>query len=183
VNLSNFLPGFMKRDDENTPFDQLPPERQAEILAAEKAERIKFHRENVRNGPRKFGHLTMGRHISKERRREASQLAKKNRKYRRDWMNTQQQLARLRGQLEVVGALPVYRLADVDGRKMRVADRIADHPLRRNGLQGLWDGFAAAAGQEFHGGDELDIDNPDHVATVVDFALHHYTLATTGRAA
>ena len=180
MNLTHFLPSFgkSKKFDENTPFKDLPIEEQERILAEEKAERVKWHREHVRNGPVKMRHISAGRLESMKRRGAKVHNRKANKAFRRDFMRVQQDLARLRGQLEVVGALPLYRLEQQDGRMVRAAYYNTAHPLRNNGLRGLFEGFAVAAAEEFHGGRKLDPANPDEAQTVIDFALHHYQLAT-----
>ena len=201
MNLSNFLPGFLKKDDDGLPDD-------IALAAEERAERIRFHRTQVRNGPWTQTRrgvrspadfvYSAGQANSKARRRAKAGVEKANRNARRDFIRVQHNLARLRGQLEVVGALPQTRrhLEVVpmpsqaeDGTPIVVDQEVVrrteltmvDHPLRRNGLQGLFDGYAAAAMAQ-HDLDELDIDNVEHQQIVIGFALHHYRLATRSAA-
>lgn len=89
-------PSFMRRTPE-IPVSEDP--------AADKAARIKFHREHVRNGPRPFSYVTSGQ-VRRQRERDAASMQRKSSKrYRRDWMNNRLRLAILRGQLQAVGAI------------------------------------------------------------------------------
>lgn len=71
-----------------------------------KAQRIKFHREEVRNGPVKWKFATGGQQRRAAVRAETSRVRKLNRRNRRAWLNGQADKAVLRGQLQAVGALP-----------------------------------------------------------------------------
>lgn len=212
MNLTRFMPNFGKTAvDENTPFDKLPQEEQDRILAEERAERIKFTRDHVRNGPQRSRRplearwLSAGRSESRARRAHKAFLAKANRNHRQDFIRAQRDLSRLRGQLEVVGALPVSRghieevgsweQTDLKGHQppewvvrdvVKTTEHFVDAPVaaKRNALRGLYDGYGAVvqATLDETGAGELDFDDLDHRDLVVGAALHHYRLATRSAA-
>lgn len=75
-----------------------------EVASQAKAARVKFHRDNVRNGPVRFGN-------SRSERRQAaidrkSMNSKRRRNRVRSLLGEQRELAVLRGQLQAVGSLP-----------------------------------------------------------------------------
>lgn len=72
----------------------------------EKAQRIEWHRRNVRNGPARFTALSQGRAESRDRRRREAAQRKVNVKHRRRWIGEQRGRAVLRGQLQALGTLP-----------------------------------------------------------------------------
>lgn len=79
-----------------------PDEKTPEEL---KRERIKFHRENVRNGPTKWRTLTTGQ-VRRQRVRDAKARQRKDqRRYRRAWMAQRADIATLRGHLIITGVL------------------------------------------------------------------------------
>lgn len=92
--------------EEEVPFEDLPPEEQEEVLAEEKKQRIKWHRDHVRNGPRNFAYVSTGQQRRAQERAKKSHERKINRDHRRRWKQGQWNLAVLRGQLQAVGALP-----------------------------------------------------------------------------
>lgn len=71
--------------------------------AAAKADRIREHREHVRNGPVKTRPFTSGQRRRLVERDRQAQHRKVNRRHRRQWMATQQVNATLRGHLIVLG--------------------------------------------------------------------------------
>lgn len=178
MNLSRFLPGLIKGDDK-------PSEEELDLLDAEaKADRIRFTRERVRNGPWGQGRShnrrpldsrfhTQGQADRAYRRANKVLTRRANVKARRDWMRAHQDLSRLRGQLEVV-ANP-------------------ESPLYEAAMRGLFDGYGPAVAPELPiightGGPEdddrqpiyeaLDFHNQQHRSLVVQAALHHYKIAT-----
>jgi hypothetical protein len=84
---------------------ELTADEIAEQEAQAKKDRIKFHREQVRNGPRKFSYVTSGQQRRFQARGQAAQRRKMNRRYRRDWMRKQAELATLRGHLTILGVI------------------------------------------------------------------------------
>lgn len=84
-----------------------------------KKQRIKFHRDHVRNGPRfgrgKKGPLPIMGTVTPGMQRRANQRAqdargrKVNRRYRRSWMENQAHVATLRGHLTILGVLECKR--------------------------------------------------------------------------
>jgi hypothetical protein len=84
---------------------ELTADEIAEQEAQAKKDRIKFHREQVRNGPRKFSYVTSGQQRRRAERDRAAQQRKTNRRYRRAWMAKQRELATLRGHLTILGVI------------------------------------------------------------------------------
>ncbi len=83
------------------------PEEAAEIDEAQaKRDRIKFHRDNVRNGPAKFRHVTAGQERRARTRALARQTKKARRAQIRNHHETQRLAATVRGQLLLAGVLP-----------------------------------------------------------------------------
>lgn len=99
--LSQFMGG---QNDDTTDFDA---EAEAEQIAKAKSERQKL----FRNGPRKLTTTTSGQFRRAQTRAAKAQSRKANRRYRRDWMASQQRIANLRGQLQVA-TLGADRLPD-----------------------------------------------------------------------
>lgn len=162
MNLTRFLPGLANGEDE------LTEEELVEADAKSKAERIAWHRDNVRNGPRSFGHLTEGRHRSRASRGEKARLRKANKANRADWMRANRQLSTLRGQLEVVSR-----------------SELAGRPIYENALRGLFATYGPtiqeALEEQVEPGEsavKLDFHNHKHRTAVVQAAAHHYKLAT-----
>lgn len=166
MNLSRFLPGFAKGDNAEL------TEKELDQLDAEaKADRIEFHRSQVRNGPRRPHDrplerlfATSGRSASMQRRRAKAQVRKQNVVARRDWMRANRDLSRLRGQLEVIGN-----------------PELANTPLYENAMTGLFDGYGAVVAAELADGEGtvvLDRDSIKDRSLVVQAAAHHYKLAT-----
>lgn len=108
------------RDEEAVPFEDLSPEEQAEVLAEEKAERVKFHRKSVRNGPVKWRTITTGQQRRQATRDQKALERKANRRHRRNFRQKQVKVATLRGQLQTIGVLPT-----ATGIVFREGDRIA----------------------------------------------------------
>lgn len=95
---------FLKSDD---------TEQIAEDEAQAKAERIKFHRIHVRNGPTNFKDQTNGQ-VKRARVRALARETKRARRIQvRNHRRTQQYAATVRGQLQLAGALPY-----LDGRAL-----------------------------------------------------------------
>jgi hypothetical protein len=84
---------------------ELTPDEIAEQEAEAKKERIKFHREHVRNGPRTFAYATSGQQRRFRARGQAAARRKMNKRYRREWMRRQAELATLRGHLTILGVI------------------------------------------------------------------------------
>lgn len=93
--------------------DELTPEELAE------AKRREQQRINKLQGPERVKYLTNGQVRRRHERDEKARNRKLNRRYRRDWMNKQQAVANLDGQVRVVNSRPV------------------GDPLRQNALEGL----------------------------------------------
>jgi hypothetical protein len=75
------------------------------LEADAKAERIRFHREKVRNGPVKFTTFTNGQVRRTLQREDETRRRKLNKRHRRDWMAKRAELATLRGHLVIMGVL------------------------------------------------------------------------------
>jgi hypothetical protein len=75
------------------------------LEADAKAERIRFHREKVRNGPGKFTTFTNGQVRRTLQREDETRRRKLNKRHRRDWMAKRAELATLRGHLVIMGVL------------------------------------------------------------------------------
>lgn len=94
------LPGVTKSDDGERELTK------DEIAAEEKAERIKFHRERVRNGPVNFKAITNGQIRRAQARAEANAAKKARRAEIRNHLEKMRFASVLRGQLAVAGAIP-----------------------------------------------------------------------------
>ena len=94
------LPLIGQKDDET---DDLTPE---EIEAEARAERIRFHREKVRNGPTKFSFVTEGQQRRAKDRAIRGRQKKVRKAQVRAHFEKQQAIASLRGNLQAVGTLP-----------------------------------------------------------------------------
>lgn len=92
------------RQDDAVAEDDLATE--AAVAAQEKADRIAFHAERVRNGPVTFSHIPAGRLKSLRRKDQRNQARKVNRANRKAYRENLRRLMVLRGQLAAVGALP-----------------------------------------------------------------------------
>lgn len=101
----NRLLSSLGTTDEEVPFEELSKEEQAEVLAEEKKQRVKFHRDSVRNGPVKWSHVTTGQQRRRAARDKAALQRKANKRHRRDFFRGQLHLATLRGQLQAIGAV------------------------------------------------------------------------------
>jgi hypothetical protein len=84
---------------------ELSPEEQA---LEEKKARIKFHRENVRNGPVKFNHITAGQERRAKARAQKRAIKKNFKRDVRNHFERQRVAATLRPHLQNVGLLPFY---------------------------------------------------------------------------
>lgn len=100
MNPLNRLLGHLKTDDR----ELTPEELEAEAAEAKKA-RIKYHRDNVRNGPVKYRSITTGMQRRAAERAQDSQARKTNRRYRRAWMAQRAEIATLRGHLIILGVV------------------------------------------------------------------------------
>jgi hypothetical protein len=105
-------------DTDETPFEDLTPEEQAAVLADEKKGRIQYHRDHIRNGPVKFTYLSTGQQRRRAARDAKAHNRKVNKRHRRQFMRQQQDLATLRGQLQMLGVLPGH-----DGERVVVSHR------------------------------------------------------------
>lgn len=92
--------------DEEMPFEDLSKEEQQRILSEEKSQRTEWHRRNVRNGPARFTAISEGRATSKTRRAKVAAERRMNVKHRRRWIHQQFGHAKLRGNLQMIGAVP-----------------------------------------------------------------------------
>lgn len=103
-----------------------------DTVAAEaeaKAERIKFHRERVRNGPTKFRTVTNGQVRRARDRAIAAEMRRTHRKQVRAYFDTQKEASVLRGHLQALGALSYSdTLRPIDPVK---ADRSARWVIQR----------------------------------------------------
>lgn len=100
LNVFKHVPGIDKADE-------APELTKDEIAAAEKAERIQFHRESVRNGPANFRSITNGQ-IRRLQARSEARIARKERRDKvRRQLHADRFAATLRGQLAVAGVFPM----------------------------------------------------------------------------
>lgn len=154
------LPSLNETEDRD-----LTDEERAEIEAQEKADRIKFHRTHVRNGPVKFGHTTPG-DLKRDRRRGlARQTKKAARAQRRNFISRVQEHALLRGQLQAVGVIAYETdFAPSDEARFNAArwivnnfgpddlpnllDDGAEQEYLRSSIQAAFDRFADLSGVE-----------------------------------
>lgn len=102
MNLLSRLPLFNKNDEAPADDDRSPEE----IAADEKAQRIQFHRDHVRNGPTKFHSRSSGQQRRAVERSKKAQARKVNRNHRRRFKDGQLHTAILRGHLQGIGVLP-----------------------------------------------------------------------------
>jgi hypothetical protein len=107
MNLITHMLGKLRSTDD-TPFEDLSPEKQERILAEEKAARVKDHRDNVRNGPVRHRYISTGQQRRRVERDKASFDRKLNKRHRRKYMNDRIGTAVLRGQLQALGAAEVH---------------------------------------------------------------------------
>lgn len=103
MSVSRLIGGATKTEEAAAP---LTHEEEQEILANERAERIRFHREKVRNGPVNYGFTTAGQQRRALARAKKSHDRKTNKAYRRSFITNLRAVAVLRGQLQTIGALP-----------------------------------------------------------------------------
>lgn len=122
MNISRLMPNFGKTEE---PAKELTAEELEKLEAEEKAQRIEWHRRNVRNGPRKTSYWTNGQLRRQQARDKKTHERKVNLRHRRAYVGKRHDLAALRGQLQALGALP-YR----SGFK-------PNDDLRANALHGL----------------------------------------------
>lgn len=109
-NLAKLMPGHQSDERELT---------EDEVAAQEKTERVKFHREQVRNGPVKFRSVSAGQ-IRRARQRAMDRDIRRN--YRREVRNhfeRQRVAATLRPHLQAVGLAPTW-----DDRDFPLEDQI-----------------------------------------------------------
>lgn len=101
--LSRFIPSLRQSDE--------PAEKTEDEL---KAERIKFHRRAVRNGPVKFSSPTTGQ-LRRQRHRDLKAAQRKQVKQaRKQHFEARRELAALRGYLQAAGMLPYADCHEVD---------------------------------------------------------------------
>jgi hypothetical protein len=95
LNVFKHVPGLDKADEAPEPTE-----------AEKKADRIKFHREQVRNGPVNFRHITNGQIRRLQERAQKRQARKEYRDKVRRQLHADRFAATLRGQLTVAGVIP-----------------------------------------------------------------------------
>ena len=132
MNISRLMPNFGKTEE---PAKELTAEELEKLEAEEKAQRIEWHRRNVRNGPRKTSYWTNGQLRRQQARDKKTHERKVNLRHRRAYVGKRHDLAALRGQLQAVGALP-YRFG------AQPSDA-----LRANALNGLIEAYGERAMQ------------------------------------
>lgn len=77
-----------------------------EMTEAEaKSERMRFHREKVRNGPASFRTMSNGQIRRAQKRMEASRVRKARRRQIRSYLTQQNEAAALRGNLQAAGVI------------------------------------------------------------------------------
>lgn len=145
----NIFEKFAKADEATSP-DPLSPD---EIAAEEKAERIRFHREKVRNGPINFTSFTNGQ-IRRAKTRAAARDQRKS--YRADVKNyfERRSLAALvRAHLQTVGIIQF-----LDGREAPLRSQVASTIwlARRFGVEVVNDEGVGAGYVSFRSGDLVD---------------------------
>lgn len=87
---------------------------EADRLAEEKADRVAFHREHVRNGPVKFRHIADGA-VRRANQRAIKRSTKRARRVQlKNYHETQRIAATVRGQLQLAGALPYVVERELD---------------------------------------------------------------------
>lgn len=136
----------------------LTEEEIADLEAQVKADRIKFHRTHVGNGPAKFRHTTAGDEKRERRTALARQTKKAQRAQRRNFIATRDEHALLRGQLQAVGVIE-YETDFVPSEDARsaAAKWIVQHygdvtnsgdDLLRRAVQAAFDRFSDLSGVE-----------------------------------
>jgi hypothetical protein len=105
-NLLAKLPSLRKKSD-----DEPSPE---ELELQAKKERIQFHRDHVRNGPANFRHVTSGMQRRAQERDLRRQMKKARRSQVRNYFQTQQLAATVRGQLQLAGLIPFVVPRELD---------------------------------------------------------------------
>lgn len=105
MNIFSKLPFF------NGKSDDAVSEEAAEIQA--KADRIKHHRDNVRNGPVKERHITSGQYRRSIIRTAEAEARKSRSRQIKGYFQTQQTAATVRGHLQAAGILP-YAVLELD---------------------------------------------------------------------
>lgn len=89
MDLMRFMPNWRRHDADDTPAEER-------------------RNDAPKHGPRKVRYFTNGQMRRMVVRQQKAQTRKANRRFRRQWMANQQAVANLRGQLQVVGAIPFY---------------------------------------------------------------------------
>lgn len=123
-----------------------------------KAERIRFHREKVRNGPTTFRHITGGM-IRRAKYRDLTRNARKVRRGQiRDFLASEREIAVLRGHLQAVGVLSYasdfvapdeLRLVAATALVRRFGDLTEDgEQILRTSIQRAYDRYCTLVGQE-----------------------------------
>ena len=142
--LANVLTGRKVDDD-----GELSSDEQA---AQDKAERIKFHRERVRNGPVKFTQLTNGQIRRAEARATRREIQRNFRRDVRNHLETARVAAVLRGQLQIVGLIPF-----LDGREAPLEQQVRSTIwIVKNYSPEVIAGEKRLVSQAFRRGDILD---------------------------
>lgn len=102
MNIGRFLPGLASANTEETPFEDLTPEEQAEIRAEEKR---RARDAAPKHGPANLRYIGTGQQRRTAARARRSQARKATKRHRKEFFRTDLALAVLRGQLQAVGRL------------------------------------------------------------------------------
>ena len=126
--------------------------------ADEKAERIRFHREKVRNGPVKFSTPTNGQLRRAEKRAGQRALKKRRQEQVRSYFAREREASVLRGQLQAIGVLPYFSGGKPSEQHALTATKWivqrygelerSDADLIRNAVQKTYDRYCDLMGQE-----------------------------------
>lgn len=129
---------------------ELSPEEQA---AEEKAARIKFHREEVRNGPVKFRQVTNGQVRRAQARAQRREIQRNFKREVRSYFERQRFAATVRSHLQIVGVIPFY-----DRHEAPLHDQIVSTGwlLQRFGVEVVTDEGVGTGHISFREGDVLD---------------------------
>lgn len=141
-NLGNVLTG-RKVDDEA----EIEP-TEAEL----KAERMKFHREQVRNGPVNFRHVTSGQVRRAQERAKAREMKRNFKREVSSYFERQRVAATVRGHLKIAGVIPF-----IDGHEAELHEQIVSTGwlLQRFGVEVKVDGTGTGR-ISFAAGDVID---------------------------
>lgn len=126
--------------------------------ADEKADRIRFHREKVRNGPAKFSTPTNGQLRRAEKRAGQRALKRRRQEQVRTYFAREREAAVLRGHLQALGVLPkvghgklsdsYYDSTTWVARKYGDLTQADETRLLRDAIQKAFDRYCDLMGQE-----------------------------------